>query len=90
MTGVSAKMVAAVEWLARSDPRVAAKPGQWDADPWLFNTDTGTVELKTGTLREHRRLDYITKISPVGPGADCPMFHDFLRTIFAGDVELID
>jgi putative DNA primase/helicase len=90
MTGVTAKMVAAVEFLARSDRRVAAVPGQWDKDPWLFNTWTGTVELKTGELREHRRLDYITKLSPIGPGSDCPMFHEFMRTIFAEDIELID
>ena len=90
MTGVTAKMVAAVEFLARSDRRVAAVPGQWDKDPWLFNTWTGTVELKTGELREHRRLDYITKLASVGPGGDCPMFHEFMRTIFAEDIELID
>ena len=90
MTGVTAKMVAAVEFLARSDRSVAAVPGQWDKDPWLFNTWTGTVELKTGELREHRRLDYITKLSPIGPGGDCPMFHEFMRTIFAEDIELID
>jgi len=56
----------------------------------LFNTMAGTIEQKTGTLREHRRLDYITKLSPVEPGGDCPMFLDFLDTIFAKDHELID
>jgi putative DNA primase/helicase len=89
MTGVSARQVAAVVWLARSDPRMAMTPEQFDRDPWLFNTRGGTVELKTGKMREHRRLDYITKITEVIPGGDCPMFLDFLDTIFAKDNELI-
>jgi putative DNA primase/helicase len=89
MVGLSAKTVAGVEWLARSDPRVAATIDQWDRDPWLFNTPTGTVELRTGKLREHRRLEYITKIAAVGPGCDCPMFLDFLDTTFEKDNELI-
>jgi putative DNA primase/helicase len=89
MAGLSAKTVAAVEWLARSDPRFAITADQLDSDPWLFNTPAGTVELKTGQLREHRRLDYITKIAGCGPGGDCPLFLDFLDTIFEKDNELI-
>jgi hypothetical protein len=34
----SAKTVAAVERLPRSDRRLAATTDQWDADPWLLNT----------------------------------------------------
>jgi len=90
MSGVSAKQVAAVEWLARSDRRLAAVLEQFDADPWLFNTPTGTVELKTGELREHRPLDYITKLAAVGPSGKCPMFFEFLEAIFAKDKNLID
>src|SRR5262249_13565896 len=37
----SAKTVAAVERLARSDRRLAATVEQWDADPWLLNTPEG-------------------------------------------------
>ena len=89
MAGLSAKTVAAVEFLLRSDRRIAKTWDQFDRDSWLFNTPTGTVELKTGTLREHRRLDYITKLAAVGPAGDCPMFLDFLDTIFQKDNELI-
>jgi 5S rRNA maturation endonuclease (ribonuclease M5) len=68
-----AKTVAAVELLARSDRRLAATTDQWDADPWLFNTPCGTVELMTGNLREHRPQDYITKIAGCAPGREgCP------------------
>jgi putative DNA primase/helicase len=86
---VTAKMVASVLKLASADPRIAIAPDQLDADPWIFNTITGTVELKTGRLREHRPRDYCTKWSPVGPDGECPMFLGFLDTIFAKDNELI-
>jgi hypothetical protein len=37
----SAKTIAAAERLSKADRRLAAVPGQWDADPELFNTPTG-------------------------------------------------
>jgi putative DNA primase/helicase len=89
--GLRARTVAAIELMARSDRRLAATTDQWDADPWLFNTPTGTVELITGDLREHRPLDYITKIAGCSPDAEgCPMFFEFLNKIFDGDRDLID
>ena len=89
--GLRARTVAAIELMARSDRRLAATTDQWDADPWLFNTPAGTVELITGNLREHRPQDYIMKIAGCGPGAEgCPMFFEFLNTIFAKDTDLIN
>ena len=41
--------VAATERLARSDRKLAATVEQWDADPWLLNTPSGTVDLRTGS-----------------------------------------
>ena len=65
----SAKTVAAVERLARSDRRLAATADQWDADPWLLNTPAGTVDLRTGSTREHRPADYMTQVTAVAPDA---------------------
>ena len=48
----AAQTVAAIERLARADRRHAATVEQWDADPWLLNTPTGTVDLRTGELHE--------------------------------------
>src|SRR6516165_3794893 len=50
----SAKTVAAVERLARSDRRLAATADQWDVDPWLLNTPLGIVDLRTGKRSVHR------------------------------------
>jgi putative DNA primase/helicase len=79
---------AAVERLAAADRRHAATAEQWDADPWLLNTPTGTVDLRTGKIREHRREDYITKITSVGPEGDCPLWRRFLDRVTGGDPEL--
>lgn len=82
------RTVAAIERLARSDRRLAATVDQWDKDPWLFNTPVGTVDLRTGWIREHRREDYMTKTAAVGPGAKCLMWLQFLDKVTAGDLDL--
>jgi putative DNA primase/helicase len=51
--------------LAKSEPGVPILPDALDADPWVFNVRNGTINLKTGELREHRRTDYITKLALV-------------------------
>jgi putative DNA primase/helicase len=82
--------VAAVERLARIDERMATAVDEWDRDPWLLNTPDGTVDLRTGTLRPHKRGEYITKITAAAPkDMDCPLFMAFLRKITNGDEELI-
>ncbi len=77
----SAKTVAAVERMARSDQRLAAAFDQWDQDGWLLNTPAGTVNLKTGRMQRHRRKDYITKTAAVSPGGACPLWSKFIKKI---------
>ena len=36
-----------------------------DADPWLLNCRNGVVDLRDGSLREHRPSDLITKLADV-------------------------
>jgi putative DNA primase/helicase len=71
--------------LARSE--LAVEPEQFDRDPWLFNLQNGTLELKTGRLREHRREDFITKLCPVtiNPTATCPLWDCFLDKVLGGN-----
>jgi len=84
----TANTVAAVERLARSDQRLAATVDQWDRDPWLLNTPAGTVELKTGSIREHRRTDYITRLATSSPGGDCSRWRTFIDQITGQNCEL--
>jgi putative DNA primase/helicase len=85
----SAKTVAAVERLARCDPRIAATTDQWDADHWLLNTPAGVIDLRTGTKRAHLAVDYMTKLTSVGPSGRCPLFLAFLDRITGSDPELV-
>lgn len=87
----SAKTVAAVERLAKSDRRLAATIDQWDADPWLLNSPGGVVDLRTGDMRPAQPDDHFTKITAVEPDADgyCPLFLAFLDKIAGGDQDLI-
>ncbi|MEE9249656.1 MAG: phage/plasmid primase, P4 family [Alphaproteobacteria bacterium] len=86
----NAKTRAAIESLARADRRHAATIDQWDADPWLLNTPSGAVDLRTGDIRPHKREDYCTKVTAVSPGGDCPRWLEFLKRIADGDDELCD
>lgn len=61
-----------------------------DADPWSLNVANGTVDLRTGALRAHRRADHITKLAPVDydPEAAAPLFQAFLTRIMGDDEDL--
>lgn len=88
-TGIaSASTVSAVERLARSDRKHAAKIDQWDCDDWLINTPNGTVDLRTGEMRNHRRDDYLTKSTAVAPGGEAPIWRAFIERITGGNVDL--
>ena len=78
--------------LAQSEPGVPIRPEKLDAEPWLLNVANGTLDLRTGELRPHRRGDYLTKASPVAydSAAGCPQWLRFLDRIFAGDAELVE
>jgi putative DNA primase/helicase len=97
----SAARLAAMISLAGSEPGIPILPSDLNRDPWLLNCRNGTIELRTGKLREHRREDFITQLcpTPYHPDAKCPSWLKFLSEIFpatadaaetAGNPELID
>jgi putative DNA primase/helicase len=77
--------------LARSEPGIPLLPGDLDRDPFLLNVLNGTLDLRKGELRPHRREDFITKLAPVrfDPQAQCPRWLKFLDRIMAGNRDLI-
>ena len=85
----TAKASSAVERLARADRKLAATNEQWDVDPWLLNTPTGVIDLRTGVVRPPLPTDYMTKITAVGPGGDCPIWKKHLFRITGDDGELV-
>jgi putative DNA primase/helicase len=77
--------------LAQSESEIPVRLDELDCDPWLLNTQNGTLDLKTGKLRPHNRKDLITKITPVvyNPAATCPTWDAFLKQITDGNEDLI-
>lgn len=63
------------------------EPSKLDSDPWLLNCESGTVDLRTGMLKQNRPEDYITRCAPVpfNPNATAPNFERFAREIVNGD-----
>lgn len=76
---------------AQSEPGIPILPEQFDADLFLLNCLNGTIDLRTGELRPHRREDYCTKLAPVvyDPSARSPLWERFLREACCGDEDLI-
>lgn len=85
----SARLAAAIQ-LAESEIDVDAEPADFDADSMLLNVLTGTIDLRTGKLRDHNPSDLITRLAPVEFDADaeCPTWLRFLDDVFDGDAEL--
>jgi len=81
--------IANMVFLAR--PLLAVEPRELDRDPFLFNAANGVVDLRTGQLREARREDFMTVVSPVAydPDARSPLWEHFLYESTGGDADLM-
>lgn len=84
------KIKAAID-LLKSRPGVAVSPSAFDANPALLNCRSGTIDLRTGEHREHRRGDLLTKMTPVtfDSRAQAPSWEAFLRRVLRDDSERI-
>jgi putative DNA primase/helicase len=79
-----------VERFAKVDPQIAVTIDYWDRDPWLLGTPGGTVDLRTGELRDSDRSDGITKTAMVAPdGGGCPQWLRFLAEATGNDQALV-
>jgi putative DNA primase/helicase len=87
----SATCIGAMIDLARGLGGIPVLPRDLDRDPWLFNCLNGTIDLRTGTLREHRREDLLTKLAPVqyDQHATCPLWEKSLNRWMDGNQDLI-
>lgn len=66
------------------------KQADFDTDPWLFNMNNCTLDLRTYEVHDHRSLDMLTKISPVDydGSARSERFERFIDEIMCGDEDL--
>ena len=78
---------------ARSEPEVCVASGGklFDTRRDLLNVPNGTVELRTGKLREHRRADFITRLAPTPFNPDAPRdgYVSFLKRVFDGKHDVV-
>jgi putative DNA primase/helicase len=86
----SNKTAAAAERFARCDQRIVVTIDELDADPWLFNSPRGTIDLRTAQERSHKQMDLLTKIAGVAPGPSCPtpVWDAFLARVTGNQPEL--
>jgi hypothetical protein len=58
-----------------------------DADPWLLNVENGTLDLRSGELRDHHGEDLMTKLVPVCyvSGARAPVWEAFLERVLPSE-----
>jgi putative DNA primase/helicase len=76
--------------LAKTEPGIPVMADELDTAPYILTVLNGTLDLRSGELRPHRREDFITKLAPVDydSEAECPKFMRFLAQITDGDEEL--
>jgi putative DNA primase/helicase len=73
--------------LSQARPYLAVGMEELDRDPWLVNCQNGTLDLRTGRLKDHDPTDRITKIVPedYDPEASCSRFLRFLKETLVDD-----
>jgi putative DNA primase/helicase len=86
----SAVRLRAMVDMAASEPGIAIRAEELDADSWLLNVKNGIIDLRDGTLHPHDPAKLLTKLAPVNydPAATCPRFDQFLTEIFGVGNEL--
>jgi putative DNA primase/helicase len=72
--------------LSMAECEIFVRPTDLDTDPFALNFLNGTVDLRTGELREHERSDFITKLVRYRyvPSAACPKWLAFLAQVMGG------
>lgn len=87
----NAGFVSGVEQLLRRDQRIVVLPEHLDADPWLLNTMSGIVDLRTGHIRPHDPNALCTRLAnaPVDHTQGADLWATFMRGISEGDDELV-
>lgn len=86
----TAKLKAMLE-NAQSEEGVAVQPDEFDRDLFLLNVANGTIDLRTGTLRDTARSDLLTKCLSIAydPAATCARWESFLDRAMGGKQGLV-
>lgn len=77
--------------VSQAQPLLKISPDRLDANQWLFNCLNGTIDLRTGELRQHDKQDYITVVAPVeyDPNARSAAWKQFLVKVTDNNANLM-
>ncbi len=77
--------------LAETEPGIATAVAELDRDPFLLACQNGTLDLRTGELRDHDPADLITRGTdvPYDSAATAPRWERFTAEVFNADADLI-
>lgn len=82
---------------AQTIPGIAVTVHELDADPWMFNTQNGTIDLRGNEAEparflSHDRRHLITKIAGGSAllDAPCPKWEEFILWAMGGDQEMVE
>ncbi len=75
--------------LAANLSDVVAGPGDFDADPWLLCVRNGVIDLRTGELLPHDRVQMISRLTSVthDPSARSDVWDQFLEAALPDEEE---
>lgn len=76
--------------LASTDTRIRVRERDFDRDKWLLVVQNGTLDLRTGVLRQSLPEDMCTRRAAVSfdPDADCPLWKGHVGLVTGMDVVL--
>lgn len=88
----SAAKIRAMLDLAKSEEPIAARPGDFNRNPWMLQCSNGRLDLRTGELSASRPEDYNTRLCPIEfrAGAPAERFERFVSEILGGDANLVN
>lgn len=85
-----ASVASGAERFAQADPEHAVTSSIWDADPWQLGTPKGTIDLRSGKMRQPRPSDFITKLTGCIPDSREPaLWMKFLNDATRGDEQMM-
>lgn len=77
--------------LKEAEHLVPVTSDKLDQNPYLLNTPSGVINLKTGEIQKHDPGLYLSKIcwAEYSDKVDTPVWDKFLMDTFGGDIEMI-
>lgn len=88
----SANTTPILNFLRQAQSLVAVDVSQLNQNCWLLNVANGTIDLRTGEIRPHRREDLLTILCQTrfNPNAGSQYWDQFLDSLYPDDQEMID